>query len=495
MKIDIIIAYVQRYEFGHERDFVPPITGIHLAAITPAPHTVRVFHQQVDAINLETDADLVAISFFSGFAHAAYNLAVEFKKRGKTIVAGGPHVTYCGEEALLYFDAIVTGEAENVWPGLLEDVMEGQLKRTYAGTPCDMKNLPTPRYDLLPNRFFVKKVVQATRGCPFSCSFCTVPSLNPGFRLRPVEDVIRDAAYDHFPHWWQRKIVWFWDDNLTIRRPYIRQLLTAMIPLKKWWLTQASMDIAKDPELLDLMKASGCIGVFLGIESFGVESLADANKRQNKIAQYKEAVSAIRKRGIAVMAGFIAGFDHDDEQSIVNMADQLMAIGIDVPFLSIMTPFRGTAIYSKLKGEGRILEERGWNFYNGYNVAFQPKKLDAGELLQAHRALWKKSFSPLYAGKRILRGLFTLRWGAFLLSLFMNSFYCYKRMRLNFPVDMTARVDLAGLVQPLKNSIPCTKDELPVTGVPNRESHANRKSRLTKQEKQTAVSKPVKNLL
>ncbi|MBB1284327.1 B12-binding domain-containing radical SAM protein [Flavisolibacter sp. BT320] len=448
MKIDIIIAYVQRYEYGHERDFVPPITGIHLAAITPAPHEVRVFHQQVDAIKLDTDADLVAISFFSGFAHAAYNLAVEFKKRGKTVVAGGPHVTYCVEEALRYFDAIVTGEAENVWPTLLDDLANDQLKRSYAGTPCDMLNLPTPRYDLLPNRFFVKKVIQATRGCPFSCSFCTVPLLNPGFRLRPVEDVIRDASYDRFPHWWQRKIVWFWDDNLTIRRPYIRQLLTAMIPLKKWWLTQASMDIAKDPELLDLMKASGCIGVFLGIESFGVESLADANKRQNKIAQYKEAVTAIRKRGIAVMAGFIAGFDHDDEKSIVNMADQLMATGIDVPFLSIMTPFRGTAIYSKLKAEERILEERGWNFYNGYNVAFQPKKLDATGLLQAHRALWKKSFSPLYAFKRILRGLFTLRWGAFLLSFFMNSFYAYKRLRANFPIDMTKRPDLATLADP-----------------------------------------------
>jgi radical SAM superfamily enzyme YgiQ (UPF0313 family) len=491
MKIDIIIAYVQRYEFGHERDFVPPITGIHLAAITPAHHRVRVFHQQVDKLNFDTDADLVAISFFSGFALAAYKLAVEFKKRGKTVVAGGPHVTYCGEEALAYFDAIVTGEAENVWPALLHDLENDCLKKQYTGTPCDMQHLPTPRYDLLPNRFFIKKVIQATRGCPFSCSFCTVPSLNPGFRLRPVEDVIRDASYDKFPHWWQRKIVWFWDDNLTIRRPFIRQLLTAMIPLKKWWLTQASMDIAKDPELLDLMKASGCIGVFLGIESFGVESLADANKRQNKIAQYKEAVTAIRKRGIAVMAGFIAGFDHDDEQSIINMADQLMAIGIDVPFLSIMTPFRGTAIYSKLKDEGRMLDERGWNFYNGYNVAFQPKKLDAAGLLQAHRVLWKKSFSPLYAAKRILRGLFTLRLGSFLLSFFMNSFYCYKRLRQNFPIDMTNRFDLAGMPQPVTRPIRFPAEEVPITYPRNRYNNKINPTPLSGQE----VEKPVENIL
>lgn len=436
MKIDIIIAYVRRYEFGHERDFVPPITGIHLAAITPAEHEVRVFHQQVDKINIDTDADLIAISFFSGFAMAAYELAVAFRKKGKTLVAGGPHVTYCKEEALEYFDAIITGEAENCWPVFLKDLENGTLKQVYTGTPSDMQDLPTPRYDLLPSRFFIKKVIQATRGCPFSCSFCTVPSLNPGFRLRPVKDVIRDASFDGFRWWWQRKIVWFWDDNLTIKRPYIRELLQQMIPLKKWWLTQASMDIAKDPELLDLMKASGCIGVFLGIESFGADSLGDANKRQNKIANYATAVKAIRQRGIAVMAGFIAGFDHDDEQSIIMMADQLMEIGIDVPFLSIMTPFRGTPIRTRLEQEGRILEDRDWSFYNGYNVAFEPKQLTASQLLSAHRSLWKKSFSLLYASRRILRGMFRLRWGAFLLSMFMNSFYCYKRVRGNYPVDM-----------------------------------------------------------
>lgn len=449
MKIDIIIAYVQRYEFGHERDFVPPITGIHLAAITPAEHEVRVFHQQIDPIELNTGADLIAISFFSGFAMAAYNLANEFRKRGKIVVAGGPHVTYCQAEALTYFDAIVTGEAENVWLHMLQDIKLGQLKRVYAGTPCDMTGLPTPRYDLLPDRFFIKKVIQATRGCPFSCSFCTVPSLNPGFRLRPVQDVVRDASYDKFRYWWQRKVVWFWDDNLTIKRPYIRQLLREMIPLKKWWLTQASMDIAKDPELLDLMKASGCIGVFLGIESFGVDSLADANKKQNKIAHYKEAVKAIRKRGIAVMAGFIAGFDHDDQQSIINMADQLMEIGIDVPFLSIMTPFRGTPIHAKLNQEGRIIQERNWIFYNGYNVAFKPKQISEIQLLQAHRALWKRSFSPMYSLKRVLRGIFSLRMGAFLLSLFMNVFYTYKRVRKNYPIDMSKRTDLNKLIEPL----------------------------------------------
>jgi radical SAM superfamily enzyme YgiQ (UPF0313 family) len=326
MKIDIIIAYLKRYEFGHEKDFVPPITGIHLASLTPKEYTVRVFHQQVDKIDFDTNADLIAISFFSGFAPSAFKLAAAFRKIGKTVIAGGPHVTFNIDESLHHFDAIATGEAESVWEQMLTDFQHGQLKPVYKGEPTDLKNIPSPRFDLLSNKFFIKKVIQATRGCPFNCSFCTVPTLNPGFRLRPVKDVIKDVSYDHFNHWWQRKVVWFWDDNLTIDRKYITELLTEMKPLNKWWLTQASMDIAKDDKLLDLMRDSGCIGVFLGIESFGKDSLADANKKQNKIEHYKTAVAAIKKRGIAVMAGFIAGFDHDTTTSIEEMSDRIMEI-------------------------------------------------------------------------------------------------------------------------------------------------------------------------
>lgn len=448
MKIDIIVVYLQRYEKGHEMDFVPPITGIHLAAITPPHYPVRVIHQQVEPVKLDTEAGLVALSFFSGFAPEAYRLAREFKARGKIVVAGGPHVTYWPEEALQYCDSVVTGEAESVWAELLADAEAGVLKSVYHGQPASLDGLPVPRYDLLPNRFFIKKVIQATRGCPFSCSFCTVPTLNPGFRVKSVEEVIQNIQYDHFPHWWQRKVVWFWDDNLTIKRPYIKELLRAMIPLKKWWLTQASMDIARDDELLDLMRQSGCIGVFFGIETFGEESLKDAHKRQNKVQYYRECIDKLHQHGIAVMAGFIAGFDNDTPDSIVDMAHRLYDIGVDVPFLSVLTPFKGTPLYDQLVLEGRMIEERGWEFYNGYNVAFHPRQMSADELLEAHRTLWKTAFSFRYSAKRILRSLFRLRLGALFLTIAMNSFYCAKRLRGNTPVDMrksSQRVGLKGL--------------------------------------------------
>ncbi len=439
MKIDIIIAYIQRYEFGHEKDFVPPITGIHLAGLTPEKYPVRVIHQQVEKINLNTDADLVAISFFSGFANEAFHLASEFKKRGKTVIGGGPHVSFSVLESLKYFDSVVTGEAESVWEKLLTDAENNTLKQVYNGSPTDLGNIKTPRYDLLPRNFFIRKVVQATRGCPYSCSFCSVPIINPGFRKRPINNVLQDISYDNFSHWWQRKIVWFWDDNLTIDRPYIKKLLAEMKPLKKWWLTQASVDIAKDDELLKLMKESGCIGVFLGLETFGEGSIADANKRQNRIKEYKQAVKKLHRHGIAVMAGLIAGFDHDTYASIVDMSKKIMEIGVDVPFISIMTPFIGTQAHTKLNNEKRLLEERNWNYYNGYNVTFQPKNMTPEELLKAHRELWKGAFSFKNSLLRIVKSFFYLRTGAFLLALFMNAFYCLKQIKKNYPVDMSGK--------------------------------------------------------
>ena len=170
MKIVIIVVYMQRYERGHEVNFVPPMTGIHLAALTPARHPVRVIHQQVEPIPYDTDADLIALSFFSGFAPEAYRLAREFKWRGKIVIAGGPHATFWADECLAHdCDAVVIGEAEAVWAQLLDDAACGALQQRYNGQPLPLENIPTPRYDLLSSRFFVRRVVQATCGCPFAC--------------------------------------------------------------------------------------------------------------------------------------------------------------------------------------------------------------------------------------------------------------------------------------------------------------------------------------
>jgi radical SAM superfamily enzyme YgiQ (UPF0313 family) len=193
------------------------------------------------------------------------------------------------------------------------------------------------------------------------------------------------------------------------------------------------MDIAKDAPLLDLMRESGCIGIFFGIESFGENSLADAHKRQNRVAEYRGRIDELHRRGICVMSGFIAGFDGDTPETIRAMARQLYDIGVDVPFLSILTPYRGTALHRKFEDEGRIIAGRGWEFYNGYNVAFAPARMSCDELLAAHRALWREAFSVKYSLKRVFRSMFRLRFGAFLMCAMMNLFYCLKALRGNNP--------------------------------------------------------------
>lgn len=439
MKVDVVVVYVPRYARGHGRHFVPPLTGIHLAALTPPDIQVRVVHQQAGPVDLDTDADLVALSFFSGFAHEAFRLADALRARGKRVVAGGPHATFWPEEALQHCDAVVIGEAETVWVELLRDAERGALQRVYRGEAAPLSGLPTPRYDLLPDAFFVRRVIQATRGCPFSCSFCTVPGLQPGFRVRPVDEVLRDVAHEE-PGWtwWQRRVAWFWDDNLTARRAWTRQLLEGMVGMDRWWLTQASIDIARDPALLDLMARSGCIGVFLGIESLHPGALQEAGKRQNRVSEYQRAIAAFHERGICVMAGFIAGFDHDDAAGVVAMADQLQALGVDVPFLSVLTPFRGTPLYERLRDQDRLLLDRGWGHTNGYNVAFQPARMSPDELLEAHRALWQRAFSPAHVARRLARSR-ALSPGAAMMSTMMNGFYGGKRLLGNGPVDMRSR--------------------------------------------------------
>lgn len=446
MKIRIVVSYVERYRRAHGVQFVPPVTGIHLAAITPPEHDVEVVHEQVRAVPVDADVDVVAISFFSGFAGRAYALCDRYRALGVKVVVGGPHVTYWLEEALAHADVVVTGEAESVWPEVLRDIERGEEKRVYQGSSASLEKVPTPRYDLLEDAFVVRRVLQATRGCPFSCTFCTVPEFNPGFRVRPIDDVVRDvmtpvtsSRFAATLPW--NDVAWFWDDNLLVKRAWAKELLSAMSGLGRYWLTQASIDIVRDHTLLDAMERSGCIGIFLGIESLDDADLAAMKKRQNRASEYRDAIARLHDRGICVMAGFISGFDDQSKETVVATADRLQAIGVDVPFLSVLTPFRGTPLYDDLLANARILEDKSHAYYNGYNVAFRPARMRPDELLAAHRAQWRRAFAPSAVATRLARGVRTLRPHAFMLSAAMNGFYGGKRLMKNEPRVFTKADD------------------------------------------------------
>ena len=246
-------------------------------------------------------------------------------------------------------------------------------------------------------------MIQATRGCPYRCSFCTVPTLNPGFRMRPVDDVIRDIRYDAFAHSWQRKLVWFWDDNLLVDRRYGKALLRAMVPLRKWWVTQTSLDCAEDEELLDLMRASGCAAIFIGIETLDAASLRQANKMFAPRARVARAIERLHEARIAVLGGYIVGFDGERPADVVAAAAALDDLGVDVPFLSVLTPYPGTPQRAAYERAGRLLDGRGWRWYDGYNVAFRPAAMTPAELEAAHRELWRQAFALGRAAARVVR--------------------------------------------------------------------------------------------
>jgi radical SAM superfamily enzyme YgiQ (UPF0313 family) len=218
------------------------------------------------------------------------------------------------------------------------------------------------------------------------------------------------------------------------------------------------------------MRESGCIGVFFGIESFGKESLEDAGKRQNKVAEYRRRIKALHDRGICVMAGFISGLEGDTQDSIRAMAKDLDAIGVDVPFLSILTPYRGTTSYAKMRDSGRLRRELGWEFYNGYNVSFVPRKMIPADLLRAHRELWRSALSLPSCLRRIVRSSCTLRWGAFLMAVMMNVFYGLKALTRNEPTSFEGTDhyrSICEVVEPLMHGRP---DAEP-TAAPDRGRH------------------------
>ncbi len=438
MKVKIVNCWTSRYRRS-DQHFVPSLTLAHLAALTPDGCEVTLHHEQVRPVNVDQDVadgvQLAALSFPTGFALHAYRLADEYRRHGIPVVMGGPHVTFLPEEASYHADAVVLGEAELLWKKVLEDFRRGHVQRVYRTDQVhNLAGLPTPRYDLIEPAFVVPHVVQATRGCPYRCKFCATATLNPGFRTRPLDDVIRDIATPRFSGWLQNKLVWFWDDNLTADRRYAKSLLQEMVPLNKWWLTQASLDLTDDDELLELMRDSGCVGVFLGIETLDADALKSVSKSHNQVARYQQAIRKLHDCGITVMAGLIIGFDTDTATSVNSLLDQVRELEIDAPFLSVLTPYYGTQLYDEMLKAGRILLDRDWTYYSGYAVSFRPAQIKVEELEAAHARLWRALYAPDAALARWLRGWGTLRPGALVLSTALNGHYGLNRLTGNVPV-------------------------------------------------------------
>lgn len=270
-----------------------------VAAESPPNVNVQIIDEQVDEIPWNDSFDLVGITCMTAAAPRAYKIADNFRNRSIPVVLGGMHPTFCPDEASRHADSIVLGEAEGLWPNAVADAKNQCLKPIYSHSHlANLKGLKIPpRHLLISGKYGTIHAVQATRGCPHRCDFCSISAFNQASqRYRPIDEVIAEIA--NIPS----RFFMFVDDNLTADKEYACQLFRKLIPLRKHWVTQTILAMADDKELVRLASRAGCVGVFIGMETFSEKNLNSVNKEFNRVEKYQEAIEILHGEGIGVEA-------------------------------------------------------------------------------------------------------------------------------------------------------------------------------------------------
>jgi len=372
-----------------------------LAALTSDDWEITIIDENVESLNFSDLPDLAAISIMTPLAKRGYEIADTYRKKGVPIVLGGIHPTMMKDESKIHADAVVLGEAEEVWHQVLSDFKLGDLKSFYKSPNfCSLERLQIPKRDLLNRRaYFFINTLYTTRGCPFDCEFCSVTSFyGRTYRSRPVEDVINEMGY------MEGGFAFFVDDNIVGKPSYAKKLFRALIPLNIKWFSQASLSIVKDRELLDLAQRSGCKGLFVGFESLSQESLNAMGKSMNRVYDYKEAIKMIHGHGIGIQGSFIFGTDQDDQSVFSDVLRFIEKTHLEAVLFSILTPFPGTRIQATLLKENRIIDS-DWERYDMNHVVFRPKKMTSRQLQDGFNWAYKK----LYGYPSIIKRLFPFR--------------------------------------------------------------------------------------
>lgn len=389
MKIELISPAVE------ENAPVPNLALPLLAALSPPEVEISYTDDLLTPIDLDRDlkeVNLVGITVLTKTALRAYQLADAYRKKGIPVVLGGIHATALPEEAIGHADAVVLGEAEEIWPHLLEDARTGHLKPFYRQEGfTDPRRIPIPRREILPRRgYFPLDVVQVTRGCPFQCEFCSVRKFFGGtYRFRPIPEVINEIR--NLRH----RLVMFNDDNIIGNPTFSKELLQALLPLKKKWVGEVSLSGLKDVENLSLLAKSGCIGLLIGFESLSRNNLIQSRKYQNHPEEYEEIIDALHRHGITVWASFIFGFDEDDP----SVFEETVAFAIRAKLFSVvfalLTPYPQTSFYQRMQEEGRLVQDRWWLLEKPEASAphFVPKKMSRDMLREGWKTAWKEFYS------------------------------------------------------------------------------------------------------
>jgi radical SAM superfamily enzyme YgiQ (UPF0313 family) len=424
------ILFIQPTQVGSDghlckqsRIYLPGLVFPLLAAMTPSGWKVEVKIEVVDDIDFETDADLVGIGSMGHATLHGLSIAQEFRARGKTVVMGGYMASMMPSFVKERVDSVVIGDAEISYPQLIDDFERtGSLKPVYDNPVTSLAGLPVPRYELL----LEKKIggmlpVQAGRGCPHACSFCSIACIYKGKYLsRPVGEVVRDirAIRNH-----GLNRFYLIDDNIVSNRRYLEELCEAIEPLGMTWATQCSLELARYPRLLESVRRAGATMMSFGVESLSQEGLDRLGKQWLRVDGHEQALRTITDAGIMVSSEMMVGVDGETEESIRATAKFIDAMRIPIPRFYIMTPMPGSRLFDEYKAAGRLVTEN-YAEYDGARAVHRPENMSPERLTELFWWLYAKVFSIRGILRRTLfhPNVFRQPW-TFLFAFFVNLHY------------------------------------------------------------------------
>ncbi|MCF8331041.1 MAG: B12-binding domain-containing radical SAM protein [Bacteroidales bacterium] len=397
MKVLLISPTVDSQKRTNKELMMPQLALYILQGLTPPKHEVITIEEENEDIDFDQECDLVGISCMTANAPRAYELCAEFKKRGKTVALGGVHPTILPDEALEHANCVVIGEAEGIWPTVLEDFENNVLKPTYKNPDPDLsKYVPKDFSSITQRRLFNLIPITTTRGCPYNCDFCCVTNLF-GKKIRhiPVENIVRDIKESG------GKYFMFLDDNIIGDPKYAKELFRAIKPFNIKWGGQASVSLlVKDKELLQLAADSGCKVLFFGIESIGEEQTKSFKKSIQETKELEESLKMIKKAGILIHASMVFGLDSDKKEIFDETVKFLVKNKVNTVSFNVLTPYPGTKVYEDLKKENR-LKTTDWRLYDHNTVVFEPKNMSRYELQTGKTNARKKFYSIASVLKRL----------------------------------------------------------------------------------------------
>jgi radical SAM superfamily enzyme YgiQ (UPF0313 family) len=402
MKLTIIHPCIgrkpgQEYIRTWQMEALPAAT---LAGLTPEDVEVRFYDDRMERIPFDEKTDLVAISVETYTAKRAYQIATEFRKRRVPVVMGGFHATLCPDEVAQYAEAVVCGEAETLWPQVIDDARHGKLEKFYrqSGRPA-LTQVKPKRSIFRGKRYLPIGLVEAGRGCHFKCDFCAVQTVFKSTQTRRPADAIV-AEIQQIKK--DRKLFFFVDDNITSNMEQAKEFFRALIPLGVRWVSQSSINAAHDEEFLELLVQSGCQGVLIGFESLNPANLKDMNKAFNTMrGGFEKALANLRRHRIRVYGTFIFGYDRDTLESFQHTVEFAREHALYIAAFNHLTPFPGTPLYQRLQNEGRLLYDNWWldDRYSYNRIPFQPRGMTP-EALQRNCLEARREF---YSWRSILQ--------------------------------------------------------------------------------------------